>query len=429
MNHWFSDATAFRRDPLQFLLERAAEYSPGLAPLALGPKRHFLVTDPDLARKILKADEDLIDKGALVRKLRPLTGDSFITMSGTDYRARREVLHERFATGTAGSFVPPMAAVIRHAAMVLLKEKDFNAHEVTAPLALNLVCVALFGHDVLSSGDKAALVGSLQMIEDEVADEMFRVLPASPWKYWACRQKRKAAREAFSLVVNRVRERAGASSVLRALSDLGLNDDEIRDELVTMLLAGHHTTGTAATWLLYHLARRPDITHCIGQEAAEISDENGEIRPDQLKNATVSLALVREVLRLYPSAWWFAREVKQNHTLAGVEMKKGAVLIISPWQLHRDPRFWDQPERFDVDRSFSGASYMPFGAGPRTCVGMRIAMLELQLLALEFASTYQLELVGEENVGWPTAALTLIPPEIRLRIQFAEDPEISVAAE
>lgn len=428
MRRSLSDLPAFRHDPLGFLIERASRSPRPLEPLAIGRTPHYLVTDPELARTLLKSEEEVIDKGRLVRKLRRLLGKSFLTMSGAEHRRRREVLHHQLARGVANRYVPAMAAVVRQTAARIVHEQSFDAHAITAPLALNLACVALFGSDVLSSGDRQALIGAMKMTEDELADEMFRAGPVWPWTFAARWRRRSIARDMMSFVVRRVQQSASDSSVLRALGELQLTDRQICDEIITMLVAGHHTTGTAGAWILHHLAVEPGLAERISREAKAVSDENGEVKASALKDASISLALVREVLRLYPSAWWFSRETKRTALIAGEKLERGTSLIISPWQLHRDRRFWSEPHRFRLDRSFNTPAYMPFGAGPRACVGMGVAALELQLLALEFAAAYELESLTASPVPWPKASVTLIPPPLELSLRLRREIRAGAAA-
>jgi cytochrome P450 len=307
---------------------------------------------------------------------------------------------------------------------------------VAAQLALKLVCIALFGHGVLSPQDEQALVMAVRSVEDDVADEMFRVLPLTPWASYARRRRRNLARRSMSVVVQHARKNANDASILKALERVGFDDEAIRDEVLTMLLAGHHTTGSAAAWLLYHLAVEPGLMDAVAAEALAITDAHGEIRPQSLKSAPLSLTVVREVLRLYPSIWWFSREVQRPVTIAGQRLSRGATLIVCPWQLHRDPRHWTEPHRFKLDRNYTSRAYLPFGAGPRACVGMGVAMMELQLLALELASAYQLSNVSVQPGPKPRAAVTLVPPQISMqftirdraaRRETAAEPELAVA--
>lgn len=420
MRHWFSDLNAFRRDPLSVLLEKGNSAAESLVPLGLGPAPMFLVTDPDVIRPLLKADEEDIDKGKLIHKLRAVVGLSSLTMSGEEYLRRRDVLHKYMAKGSVERLATPMAAEIRMVGARLAKERSFNPHTALAPLALKMVCIALFGRQVLSVADEQAIVKAVRLVEDDLADELFRVFPLTPWASRARKKRREIARKALDLVVKRVRAHAHDASILRALESIGLSDEELSNEVLTMLLTGHHTTGSSAAWLVYHLASEPGLADTIAQEAMSISDWSGEVRPERLKNAPVSLALVREVLRLYPSAWWFSRETKRPLEFAGRKLKRGTSLIIAPWQLHRDPRHWDEPDTFKLDRSYGNKAYLPFGLGPRTCVGMGLAMLELQLIALEFASAFSFGQVQPYPAPKPTPSVTLIPPEMQISIRIRE---------
>jgi cytochrome P450 len=184
----------------------------------------------------------------------------------------------------------------------------------------------------------------------------------------------------------------------------------------------------SSAWVLYHLATEPGLMDAVAAEAVAASDRNGEIRPERLKQAPISLTLVREVLRLYPAAWWFAREIKRTTVLGGRTLGRGTSVLISPWQLHRDPRHWKDPEQFRLDRTYAGRAYVPFGAGPRACIGMGVAMLELQLLALELSAAYRFENARPQPPPRPKASVTLIPPEITIDIRLRESRQAQASA-
>jgi cytochrome P450 len=429
MRHWFSDLTAFRRDPLTLFLDRGNTSTEPLVPLGLGPAPVYLVADPETVRPLLKAAEEDADKGRLIHKLRAVVGKSSLTVSGDDHRLRREALHTHLAKGTVERLTAPMAAEIRAVGARLAKERAFDPCAAMAPLALKMICMVLFGRQVLSPADEQALVHAVRMAEDDVADELFRILPLTPWAKYRRDRKRAFARETMNLIVRRARSRAHDASILRTLERAGLNDQELSNEILTLLITGHHTTGASATWLLYHLATEPGLADAIAEEATSLYDWSGEIRADRLRNAPLSLALVREVLRLYPSAWWFSRETKRTLEFGGRRLKRGTSLIIAPWQLHRDPRHWDDPETFRLDRSYGNKAYLPFGLGPRACVGMGLAMLELQLVALEFAAAYSFGRVTPFPAPRPMPSVTLIPPamQIEIRVRETAQAQVSVA--
>lgn len=417
MKHWFSDLIAFQRDPLGFFLDRGCRAKEPLVPLSMGPYEVMLVADPNLIKPIMKAPEAEIDKGKLIYKLREVIGKSSMTLSGEAHRARRAALHAQLARGLASTYVPQISALTRQQAAMVARESEFDAHHVTSRLTLRVICNILFGPNVLSTADENALVDAIQLVEDDLAADIFKVLPDLPWVYQRKKARMRQGRDMMMFVVERARQRASAASILRALEALNLTTEEMGDEVLLLLLAGHHTTGTAAAWLLYHLARDPQTADRIAAEAIAASDSAGELMPERLPQASVSLAFVREVLRLYPSAWWLSREVKQPMELGGRKLRPGTSLLISPWHMHRDPRFWTDPLAFRLDRHYGGPAYLPFGAGPRACVGMGVGLLELQILALEFAAAYTLTAL-DPSVGDPKPSITLIPPSLRLSIQI-----------
>lgn len=417
MKHWFSDLIAFQRDPLGFFLDRGCRATEPLVPLSMGPYEVMLVADPSLIKPIMKAPEAEIDKGKLIYKLREIIGKSSMTLSGEAHRARRAALHAQLARGLASTDVPQISALTRQQAAVVARDQEFEAHHVTSRLTLRVICNILFGPNVLSVADENVLVEAIQLVEDDLAADIFKVLPDLPWVYQRKKARMRQGRDMMMFVVERARQRAGAASILKALEALDLSPEEMGDEVLLLLLAGHHTTGTAAAWLLHHLARDPETAALIAAEAMAASDSAGELMPERLPQASLSLAFVREVLRLYPSAWWLSREVKQPMELGGRKLKPGTSLLISPWHMHRDPRFWTDPEAFRLDRHYGGPAYLPFGAGPRACVGMGVGLLELQILALEFAATYTMQAL-DADVGDPKPSITLIPPPLRLSIQL-----------
>jgi cytochrome P450 len=428
MKHLFADLSAFRRDPLGFVRRKGDGSEGPLVRLALGPQPVYLVASPDLVKPILNYSEDQIYKGRFIRKLRPAFGDSFLLLSGEEHKRRRDVVHAKLGRSTVLEQVPAMAAAIRQLAGALATQDRFNVHNVTGPLTLRLVSIALFGHQVLSPADEVALLRAVHLIEHELEQDMFRVIPRGPRSWLRRRRKYAEAHQIMALIVRRVRDNAGPGSVLGSLQELGLSDDDIRDEILTMLLAGHHTTASAAVWLLYHLTTEPGLADRVARECAGITNDSGDIVAADLKNATLSLALAREVLRLYPSAWWFSRETKQAVEIAGHTLKKGSSLLISPYQLQRLPEYWPDPDKFRLDRAYTSKAYLPFGVGPRTCVGMGVALLELQLLALEFACAYQLSSVTPVPAPGPKVSVTLIPPPIELRLSIREGLAFGEAA-
>jgi cytochrome P450 len=417
MTHLFSDVNAFRHDPLGLFQRHSHPAAPSLVRLRLGPSPVYLVTDAALAKTILKTDESAIDKGRLVRKLRTVIGTSSITLSGPEHQRRRAVIHQHLARGIMNDFVPQIAGLIRRHAALLVREASFDAHAVTAPLALRIIVALLFGQGALTAADESALMDAVHVAEAEMADSMFRMLPRAPWRAFVKRRQLRKSRQIMGMVVDRVRSRATSGSLVQALQSLNLSPDELRDEILLLLLAGHHTTGNAAAWVFYFLATQPGLSEKLAIEAQAVVGESGEIDPLKLPKADTSLRVAREALRLYPPFYWFSREIRQPAELAGIRVKPGTSLIISPWQLQRDSRHWNNPESFRLDRNYNTPAFMPFGLGPRACVGIGLGLLELQLLALEIAAACRVDILSDVPAAAPVPQITLLPPRIELRLR------------
>ena len=426
INHWFSDVHAFKRDPLGLIAEKGKKSKLAFEPLALGPLPVYLIVDPSEVKPIMKLSETISDKGRLVKKLVGVVGNSTLTLSGAEHGKRRAVLHERLSRGIAETYVGEMAATIRATCLQLAKEKNFHADVVGGSLALKLVCIALFGHRILTSFDEALIIDAVEALEADLQNEMFRFLPRTPWRKFSDMRIRSKALKNMEYIIEKVTERASSSSVLIALRELGLSEREVRDEIITMIIAGYHTTGAAIAWLAQFLAQESGLTEKLREEYKSIGDDAGEICADRLPSANVSLSFVKEVLRLYPSAWWTTRELKQDFEHAQCKFKKGTTFIVSPWLYHRDSKNFTQPDQFSIERTYSGAAYLPFGAGPRACVGMGVAILELQLVALEFAAAFDLEVLDDLRNLRPKSGITLSAPSISIGVHIHDVDEKAV---
>ncbi|OAI28082.1 cytochrome P450 [Methylosinus sp. R-45379] len=413
----FSDLPAFQRDALGFFLEKGANATAPLVELKVGFDPVYLVADPTTAKAVLKADEAVLDKGKLIWKLREVIGRSMLTISGPEHRQRREAVHREFAQGVGGPYVPIMCSAITEWIAEMVRAGEFEAHKATATLALRIIASLVFGKGVLTPDDERAMTEAVALAEDDLAAKVFQVLPDLPWNYVRKKRKLAAARATMAEIVEKTRRRASDASLIRTYERIGLDDETMRDEILLMLLAGHHTSGTAMAWTLYHIAIDPAIASRLAEEAREVVTDTGELTASSIRRAPVSKAFVQEVVRLYPSTYYMSRETKCEHEVGGVRLRKGTSLVISPWQYHRDPRYWVRPETFDMDREFAGDHYMPFGVGPRACVGLSVAMLELQLLALDFAAALEATVTTQIPAPPPKPVITLVPPSIGMRVR------------
>jgi cytochrome P450 len=206
-------------------------------------------------------------------------------------------------------------------------------------------------------------------------------------------------------------------------SGAGMSNRQLRDEMMTLFLAGHETTATALTWTWYLLSRHPEV-------AAKLTDELDRVLAGRapsvgdLPNLPYTEMVIREAIRLYPPAPGFAREPIEDVTIGGYDVPKGSLLVVNTYVLHKDGRFFADPERFDPERFAPGweeriprYAYLPFGGGPRVCIGNSFAIMEARLILATMAQYYRLRLDPDEPIR-PVQLVTLRPSRpVRMRVE------------
>lgn len=195
-----------------------------------------------------------------------------------------------------------------------------------------------------------------------------------------------------------------------------MTDQQVRDEVMTMFLAGHDTTALAMTWTWYLLSQHPEVEAKLVEELQTVLDGREPTFAD-LPRLPYTDMVVKESLRLYPPVWAMGRLANTDSEIGGYSIPKGSFILISQWVMHRDPRYFDSPEVFNPDRWADGLAqrlptyaYFPFGGGPRVCIGKSFAQMEAVLLLATIAQKFRLTLVpGQEITPWP--AFTLRPKQ------------------
>lgn len=412
---------AFRRDPLGLLERLAAE---GDVVHARVPGADvYLLNHPDLVHDVLVADHRAFHKGPTIQAAKMLLGESLLTSEDEDHRRQRRLIQPLFHHDRIAGYAD---AMVRHGGRVASGWRDgeaIDAHAQMAALTLAVVGETLFGSDVDDERSETvtrSLTRTLAMF-DRVYSPLFRVLVRLPTP--TMRRYRRIETDLNGVVEAMIAERRAAggrgddllSLLLRAREDgAGMTDRQVRDEALTLFLAGHETTANALAWAWWLLSEHPEAEAALH---AELDDALGGRTPTalDLPRLPYTEAVFSEAIRLRPPAWAIGRRAVRDHHAGDVAIRVGSIVVVSPWLLHRDPRWWPEPDSFRPERWLPGATaerprfaYVPFGAGPRVCIGEPFARMEGVLLLATIAQRWRLRLVPDHPVELQ-AMLTLRP--------------------
>lgn len=362
--------------------------------------RYHLVADLDAVHRVVVENAKGYKKSRNYEGLRVLLGDGLLTSEGDTWRKNRRLAQPAFARAHLDGFARTMARstlALVHGwdARVSAGATELDLHAEMMRLTLRIVGLTLLGADL--EGDANELGRDLEVALKWANAYVESVVRVPPWVPTPTNVRFVRSKRAILEVVNRVitQRRAGGApaepdllALLMAASDdaEAHGDLALVDEIVTLTLAGHETTANGLTFALVALARHPDV---LARVRAEIDAVLGAREaPDlaDLPNLPYTKAVVDEALRLWPPAWSFEREAVEDDVVCGLPVPKGATVVVSPWVLHRHPKLWDAPRAFrparflEKDPARPKLAYLPFGAGPRVCIGASFALTEMQIL-------------------------------------------------
>lgn len=413
-----------RRDMLGFFTRCAREYGDVCA-MRFFHLRSVLVSHPELIEQVLVTQNDRMRKAWDVRHLRMALGDGLLTSEGEPWRRHRTLIQPAFHAEQIRRYAAVMAARAAETAESWREGATLDLHAEMMRLTLAIVAEALFGLEI------APYVERVERALDAIMREFERMMTGyvpGPLRWvtpahWRARRRVRHLDEALTAIVAHRRAGAGAGgahggdllgALLAARDERGqrLTDREVRDELVTLLMAGHETTALALSWSLYLLARHPEADARLTAELRAVLGERLPGPEDQAR-LVYTRQVIREALRLYPPAWGIGRETREEVELGGYLIPRGTQIFLIPWVTHRDPRFFPEPERFRPERWSSEAAlpryaYFPFGGGPRHCIGSGFAMTEATLLLAVIARRWRFELVRDHPIELQPA-VTLRP--------------------
>ena len=425
-------------DLLQPFSRLVAEYGPLFqVRLPLG-HRLVMVAHPDAVEQVLRSGRENYVKGSVYDGTRLLLGQGLVTSEGDLWRRQRQLANPAFRPAKLQQYLAVMAdctAQLVNGWCAADPADPLDALREMSRLTLAIAGRTLFGLDLAQQRERAAAAFGAALAA------IGRRGPASlQVPLWlptpANLRFRRILRELDAMVYEVIeRFRAGQAenadhTLLGAYMNsrdpatgASMDDRQLRDEVITLYLAGHETTASVLSWALYQLSRHPDIQARVRTEVdALLTDEVPSL--EQLKTLHYTTQVFHEVLRLYPPAWTIARNALADDDVMGYRVPGGAIVMISPYFAHRQAAFWPEPLRFDPDRFTAAAvaarhpfAYFPFSLGPRICIGMQFAVNEARLVLGMLLRRFEVHPAGGNAVG-TCAAGTLRPAgTLRLRLK------------
>lgn len=404
----------FPFDPLVFAVQNARTFG-DIVFYQVGTLRVYQLTHPDFARQVLVEEPGKFHKPWLLKRaFRPFAGDGLLTSDGPFWKQQRKLIQPAFHHGALGAYADVM---VRHTQRMLATFDEGHVIELQAQmsaLTLGVVVECLFGGDV--SGH-AAEVGRLMTIVLDASNH--RLNSALRLPSWVPTRRhlreRRAVRRLDAILrelieLRRLAPDAGRDLLSMLLSavdqDSGarMSDRQLRDEMMTLFLAGHETTANLLTWTWFLLAQHPEAERELSDELDRVLHGRAPTLAD-LPNLPYTEMIIRESLRLFPPAPGVVREPIEDVTIGEFMVPKGSLISIHTFTMQRDARFFPEPERFDPSRFQPGweqriprYAYLPFGAGPRVCIGNSFAMMEARLILATVAQQWRMRLEADQEI-------------------------------
>jgi cytochrome P450 len=414
----------FGRDVLGFLLECSRGYG-DVVSLRLGAWSALLVNRPDLVEEVLAVRYASFRKHTFFfRHVTAIFGNGLLTNEGESWLRQRRLAAPAFHRDRVAGYGEVMCALAERQCEGWKDGERRDVHRDMMALTLQVAARTLFGADV-PEGVVREVGEAFDVVVEEIAARFrrpFRIPDAvpTPGNLRYTRGVRRLDRIVYHFIDERRRQGAAGgdllSMLLQAQDEDGtrMSERQLRDEVITLFLAGHETTALTLSWTWYLLARHPEARRALEAELDTVLAGRTPAAAD-LPRLRYAEAVVSESLRLYPPAYLLGREAVEAVPVGGYTLAAGTTVYVSPWVLHRDPKHFDAPEAFRPERWLDGlakrlprGAYLPFGGGPRICIGQSFALMEAVLLLAAVAQRFRLTQDPEVEVT-PFPSITLRP--------------------
>ncbi len=419
-------AIPLRTRTLPYLTHLAATYG-DIVSFRIGRRAFFLFSHPDAIRDVLVTRADAFVKGPALQRARPALGDGLLTSEGDLHRRQRRLSQPALHPQRVATYAGVMFRYAREAIDRWQDGQEMDLHREMMRLTLRIVAKTLFDAEVEREVDELgrAMDVMVNMFTRALAPWglLLNALPL-PSNFRFKRSHRRLLATIDRMIAERRAEGPGRNDLLSILlrardeesNGVAMDDRQLRDESLTLFTAGHETTANALTFSLYLLAENSDVQRRLHEELSALSE--GEIGAVAAVDSLVyTRAVLAESMRLYPPAWALGRQATRDVEAGGARVPKNSVLLMSQWVVHRDARWWPDPERFDPSRWLDPArmaamprwAYFPFGGGPRQCIGESFAWMEATLLLATICRRWRIERIAESGPLPLRPVITLRP--------------------
>ncbi|MAT98059.1 MAG: cytochrome P450 [Anaerolineaceae bacterium] len=393
------------RAPHRFFLQLTQEYG-DIVQYRATPEQAYLLNHPDFVKHVLVSNGRNYTKETHLNKymLQSLTGQGLLTSENPLWRKQRRLIQPFFHRSYLANFADLMveathetlARIDAHAA----QNEPFDIASEMMTLTLNIVSRALFGYDIDEQshriGDAVNTLIEIAKPKRRRFQEMLQVLDEIVYGFIQQRRQRPHGeqRDLLDMLIQVRYEDSGEA----------MDDVQIRDEVMSLLIAGHETTANTLGWLWYLLAQHREVVEKIEAELDLVLNGRSPTITD-FPQLEYSNKVIKESMRLYPSAWSISRHTLADDEIGGYHIPAGAIVALSPYTLHRHPAFWPNPDKFDPERftpeqeaARHRYAYIPFGAGARKCIGDQFALMESIIILPMVLQKFHLHLVPEHPI-------------------------------
>lgn len=429
-NKRFGVDIEFRDRPLQFL-STLASVDYGLVEFSAVGLPYALVNDPNMVDEIFARNYEQFKKSQRANKILNFGfGNGILSNpSLSSHRVHRKIIMPGFQKSQLAAYAYHIDRIVKHQLDVIDVNQKVDVQSLMFQTTFSIINKLLFSVDIM---DRDAFQQEMSEINDRVQEGIYikfnQLLPRPPWLPTPTNLKlRKAKKRISKLIGNLIDDRDqqgtdqdGFQDILSILLDAKYPDgsniphQQVIDELLTLQFAGHETTANTMVWALYAISQEPEV---LARLQSEVDALNGkQLDFDTLKSLSYTEQVVKEALRLYPAVWCLAARTSQEQTIVGnYTIPKGVEFLCSPYTLHRNPKYFPEPLKFDPERfapenesKIPRGAYLPFGGGPRLCAGNHFAMLESKIILANIVQRFEFRLNKDQAVE-PLPQITLMP--------------------